>query len=635
MPPRKKKTVKTVRKPKSSTPSTHAVAASSEEYDPNLTQLEPPIASVSNEATVENELQPEPEPEIEPEAKPSRIPETAAEESTMDAPVDSNPALGESPESTGVQPTEPTSVEPPANSGKKTIIRVKKVLRKKIVKKLVPKGSISAKKLDAEPLQNSNLSLKECTSKDFNPSSALDVIIQQDSMKITNDCFESSKSDDNVEIEEECGQAEAKYDTVESEKEGDQLESAMPEEAGLSERMKRRRTEIFVGGLDRDAKEEDLRSVFGKVGEIFEVRMMMDGQTGKNKGYAFLRYVEPSQAKRAVSEFTKVEVCGKVCGAAAVQGNDTIFLGNIDKKWKKEDLIKLLTELEIENIDTVTVMMDPNKTDSNRGFAFIELETNRDAQRAYKKLQKKDVLGKGRNIKVAWADSFNIPDEEEMQKVKSVYAEGVPDSWDEDKLMESFKKFGEIEGIVLGKNIKSAKRRDIAFINYKTRKAAISCIKSFSSEELTDNGSKVNLTVALAKRIQKVNQNKGGQKSTISNPLKEKLTPVQRLASQDYSPALVGVKRAFSTLGNDMIYSDLRGLPRTRLDNNFGVPGPSYPMMPHSVVGSSLLHYPHQPLPASYSAGAFYQTRSHAGTYQARLGVQPYTSSSLYHRYQM
>ncbi|KAK8968323.1 hypothetical protein KSP40_PGU005250 [Platanthera guangdongensis] len=307
MPPRKKKIVKTVRKPKSSTPSIHAVAASSEEYDPNLTQLEPSIASVSNDAAVENELQPEPEPEIESEAKSSRIPETAAEESAMDAPVDSNPPSGESPESTGVQPTEPTSVEPPASSGKKTIIRVKKVLRKKIVKKLVPKGSISAKKLDAEPLQNSNLSLKECTAKDFNPSSALDVIIQQDSMKNTNDCFESSKSDDNAEIEEECGQVEEKYDNVDSGKEDDQLESAMPEEAGLSERMKRRRTEIFVGGLDRDAKEEDLRSVFGKVGEILEVRMMMDGQTGKNKGYAFLRYVEPSQAKRAVSEFTKVE----------------------------------------------------------------------------------------------------------------------------------------------------------------------------------------------------------------------------------------------------------------------------------------------------------------------------------------
>lgn len=617
MPPRKKKLVKTVRKTKPSTPSTQAIAASSEEFDPSPTQPEPSLATGFS---VENELHPEPEPEIEPEAKLSGIPENAVEKSIMDA-------SGEAPETAGVNRDEPDSVEPPGNSGKKTIIRVKKVVRKKIVKKFVPKGSISAKRLDAEPLQKCNLSLiKECAAEDFNPSSALDGGIQLDSMKNTSGCFESNKSNANVAIGEECGQAEAKC--VDGRKEDDQLKSAVPEEMGLLERMKRRKTEIFVGGLDRDAKEEDLRSVFGKAGEILEVRMMMDGQTGKNKGYAFLRYVEPSHAKKAVSELTKVEVCGKVCGAAAVQGNDTIFLGNIDKKWKREDLIELLTELEIENIHRVSVVMDPNNTDSNRGFAFLELETNRDAQRAYKKLQKKDVLRKGRNIKVAWADTLNIPDEEEMEKVKSVYAEGVPDSWDEDKLMESFTKFGEIERIVLGKNIKLAKRKDIAFINYKNRKDALSCIKSFTSEELTENGSKVNLKVALAKRIRKVNQNKGGQKSTINNPLKEKIKPVQRLASQDYSPALVGAKR---TLENEMLYSGLRGLPRIRLDNSYVVADPSYPMM----LGSSLPHYPHPPLPAGYSAGSLYQFGSQASTYQARLGVPPYTTSSLYHRYQM
>lgn len=362
-----------------------------------------------------------------------------------------------------------------------------------------------------------------------------------------------------------------------------------------------------------------------------ELRVMMDGQTGKNKGYAFLRYVEPSQAKRAVAEFAKVEIRGKICGAAAVQGNDTIFLGNIDKKWKKEDVMNLLKENGIENIDAITVVMDPNNADSNRGFAFIELETNRDAQRAYKKLQKKDVLGKGRNIKVAWADSFHIPDEEDMLKVKSVYAEGVPDSWNEDRLKETFKEYGEIERIVLGRNIKSAKRRDIAFINYKTREAALSCIESFSSDELTDNGSKVNLKVTLAKRVQKVNQNKG-QKSTINNPLKETLKPVQGLPLQDYSSTVLGTKRNFSALGDGM-YSDLRGYPRARLDSSFGVAGSSYAMMPHGGVGSSL-HYQHQSVPAGYSTGSFYRSGSSTDAYQIRQGVPPY-STNLYHRYQM
>lgn len=48
--------------------------------------------------------------------------------------------------------------------------------------------------------------------------------------------------------------------------------------------------------------------MFGKAGEIMEVRMMMDAKTGKNKGFCFLRYKEPAQAKKAVTELSKVEV---------------------------------------------------------------------------------------------------------------------------------------------------------------------------------------------------------------------------------------------------------------------------------------------------------------------------------------
>lgn len=77
----------------------------------------------------------------------------------------------------------------------------------------------------------------------------------------------------------------------------------------------------------------------------------------------------------------------------------------------------MLQDIGIEKIDTVTVMADPYNADTNRGFAFLELETNRDAHLAYRKLQKKDVFGKGRNIKVAWAEPLNDPDEEQMQKV--------------------------------------------------------------------------------------------------------------------------------------------------------------------------------------------------------------------------
>lgn len=70
----------------------------------------------------------------------------------------------------------------------------------------------------------------------------------------------------------------------------------------VKERRKRKEFEIFVGGLDKDASEDDLRKVFSEVGEVTEVRLMMNPQTKKNKGFAFLRFATVEQAKRACSE---------------------------------------------------------------------------------------------------------------------------------------------------------------------------------------------------------------------------------------------------------------------------------------------------------------------------------------------
>ncbi|KAJ6963574.1 nucleolin-like [Populus alba x Populus x berolinensis] len=52
----------------------------------------------------------------------------------------------------------------------------------------------------------------------------------------------------------------------------------------FKERRKRKESEVFVRGLDKDATEDDLRFIFSRVGEVIEVRLMMNPQTKKNKG---------------------------------------------------------------------------------------------------------------------------------------------------------------------------------------------------------------------------------------------------------------------------------------------------------------------------------------------------------------
>ena len=60
--------------------------------------------------------------------------------------------------------------------------------------------------------------------------------------------------------------------------------------------------EIFVGGLDRDAVEDDLRMVFERIGEVVEVRLHKDSSSNKNKGYAFVKFANKEHATRALAE---------------------------------------------------------------------------------------------------------------------------------------------------------------------------------------------------------------------------------------------------------------------------------------------------------------------------------------------
>ncbi|OMO70082.1 hypothetical protein CCACVL1_19112 [Corchorus capsularis] len=43
----------------------------------------------------------------------------------------------------------------------------------------------------------------------------------------------------------------------------------------VRERRKRKEFEVIVGGLDKDATEDDIRKVFSQIGEVVEVRLMM------------------------------------------------------------------------------------------------------------------------------------------------------------------------------------------------------------------------------------------------------------------------------------------------------------------------------------------------------------------------
>jgi hypothetical protein len=101
--------------------------------------------------------------------------------------------------------------------------------------------------------------------------------------------------DDDVAGDDEHASEENVHEHLADVKEEEQVEVR-------TETQKQKELEVFVGGLDKDATEHDLRKVFSKVGEITEARTTLNPQTKRNKGFALLRFETVEQVKRALTE---------------------------------------------------------------------------------------------------------------------------------------------------------------------------------------------------------------------------------------------------------------------------------------------------------------------------------------------
>ncbi|MDR2190639.1 MAG: RNA-binding protein [Candidatus Peribacteria bacterium] len=70
-------------------------------------------------------------------------------------------------------------------------------------------------------------------------------------------------------------------------------------------------TKLFVGGLNRQMRGNDLREEFSKFGEIVFARVNLDRETKKSKGFGFVEFANPEDAARAKSELDGQEVWGR------------------------------------------------------------------------------------------------------------------------------------------------------------------------------------------------------------------------------------------------------------------------------------------------------------------------------------
>uniref|UniRef100_A0ACD5TZ87 Uncharacterized protein n=1 Tax=Avena sativa TaxID=4498 RepID=A0ACD5TZ87_AVESA len=82
-------------------------------------------------------------------------------------------------------------------------------------------------------------------------------------------------------------------------------------------------TEIFVSRLSFYTTEEELESIFSPFGAVKEARLVRDNQTGRPKGFGFVKYSSEAEAQKAVKAMDGRIIRGRLIFAEIAKEHST------------------------------------------------------------------------------------------------------------------------------------------------------------------------------------------------------------------------------------------------------------------------------------------------------------------------
>ncbi|KAI3383925.1 hypothetical protein SNEBB_006834 [Seison nebaliae] len=256
--------------------------------------------------------------------------------------------------------------------------------------------------------------------------------------------------------------------------------------------------EIILGLLPPNCYENEIiKFITQENVKLYELRLMTEANQ-LSKCYAFATLSTKKQADLVVEKLHGKQI-RENCTVTVLHIHDTkrLFIGGIPKLKNSNDIyleMKKHTEGVVKAI--VYPLMDDRK--KNRGFAFVEYATHRQAALGRKKLQEKPFTLWTNEVAVDWAEPENKVDPETMKKVRNIYIRNLMPNTSNELIQSTIQN-------VLGKTdcIERVRvLRDYAFVHFKEREDACKAIEYLNNKMI---GNSV-VEIELAKPVEKNEQ---------------------------------------------------------------------------------------------------------------------------------
>ncbi|XP_075066343.1 ELAV-like protein 2 isoform X15 [Mixophyes fleayi] len=175
------------------------------------------------------------------------------------------------------------------------------------------------------------------------------------------------------------------------------------------------KTNLIVNYLPQNMTQEELKSLFGSIGEIESCKLVRDKitevvvqETGQSLGYGFVNYIDPKDAEKAINTLNGLRLQTKTIKVSYARPSSAsirdanLYVSGLPKTMTQKELEQLFSQYG--RIITSRILVD-QVTGVSRGVGFIRFDKRIEAEEAIKGLNGQKPPGATEPITVKFANN--------------------------------------------------------------------------------------------------------------------------------------------------------------------------------------------------------------------------------------
>jgi polyadenylate-binding protein len=234
---------------------------------------------------------------------------------------------------------------------------------------------------------------------------------------------------------------------------------------------------LYITDLNPLMTEAHLFKFFTEYGPVKSIRVVKDSVTRRSLGYAFVKFTNPEDAKRALEDPQPKFIEGRSIRVLPFEPDPSqrrynhegnIFIKNVDPSISPESLFETFSAFGT----IVSCKIATDDLGMSKGFAYILFETKEAADAAISKMN--GVLMNDRKVYV----DYHMPKWERINKMEKLKANVT-----EDEFRDLFVQYGSITSLSLPIDV-DGRCRGFGFVNYEAHEDAARAVEELNDYEL-------------------------------------------------------------------------------------------------------------------------------------------------------